>query len=84
MLSNLNNMIQNETKLLNVIHAGFEILATPAMKSCIFWGNMPYSPMKLNRCFRGKYRLYLQGRRISLAPKKTSSNERELSLPLAR
>jgi hypothetical protein len=31
----------------------------------IFWNTTPCSPLKVNRCFGGKYRLHLQGRRIS-------------------
>jgi hypothetical protein len=37
------------------------------MKSTILWDITPCSPLKFNRRFGGKYRLYLRGRRISRA-----------------
>jgi hypothetical protein len=37
------------------------------MKSTLFWDIMPCSPLKVNRCFWGTYRLHLEGRRISQA-----------------
>jgi hypothetical protein len=36
-------------------------------KSTIIWDITPCSPLKVNQCFRGTYRLHLQGRRISQA-----------------
>jgi hypothetical protein len=36
-------------------------------KSTIFWNITPCSPLSVNRRFGGKYRLYLQGRKISWA-----------------
>jgi hypothetical protein len=45
--------------------AGFEVLTAMIMKSAIFWDITPCSPLKLNRRFGGKFRLHLQGRRIS-------------------
>jgi hypothetical protein len=35
------------------------------LKSSVFWDITPCSPLKVNRRFRGTYRLYLQGRRTS-------------------
>jgi uncharacterized protein YjiK len=48
-------------------HVGFEVLTAVVMKSTIFWDIKPCSPLKVNRFFGGKYRLHLQGRRISEA-----------------
>jgi hypothetical protein len=31
------------------------------MKSSVFWGIIPYSPLKVSRRFGGTYRLHLQG-----------------------
>jgi hypothetical protein len=42
------------------------------MNSCIFWDITPYSQLKVNPSFGGKYRLHLQGRRIN-----QSRNQRE-------
>jgi hypothetical protein len=36
-------------------------------KSSIFWDMTPCSPLELNWCFRGTYRLHLRGKRISQA-----------------
>jgi hypothetical protein len=44
-------------------------------KSTIFWDITPCNLLKVNRRFRGTYRLYLQGRRISRA-----RNQREIRL----
>jgi hypothetical protein len=41
-----------------------------SMKNSIFWDITPCIPLKFNRCFGGKYRLHLQGRRISQARNK--------------
>jgi hypothetical protein len=38
-----------------------------AEKSTIFWDIIPCGPLKVNWCFRGTYRLHLQGQRISQA-----------------
>jgi hypothetical protein len=44
-------------------YVGFQVLTAVVMKSSIFWDIMPYSPLKVNRRFRGTRRLHLQGRR---------------------
>jgi hypothetical protein len=44
---------------------GFEVLTVVVMKSSIFWDIMLCSWLKVNRHFRGTYRLHLQGQRIS-------------------
>jgi hypothetical protein len=38
-----------------------------SLKSTIFWDITPCSPLKVNRCFGGTYRLHLQDRRIRRA-----------------
>jgi hypothetical protein len=43
-------------------YVGFEVLTEVVMKSAIFWVITPCSPLKINRRFRGTYRLHLQGR----------------------
>jgi hypothetical protein len=43
---------------------GFEVLTAVVMKGSIFWYIIPCGPLKVNRCFGGKYRLHLQSRRI--------------------
>jgi hypothetical protein len=48
-------------------YVGFEVLTAVFMKSTIFWDITPCSPLKDNGCFGGKYRLHLQGRKISTA-----------------
>jgi hypothetical protein len=51
------------------------------MKSSTFWCVMPYSPSKVNRRFRGKCRLDLQGLRVSqMRNQHEASNEVEFSL----
>jgi hypothetical protein len=45
---------------------GFEVVTVVVMKDTIFWDITPCSPLKVNRSFGGKYRLHLQGRKISL------------------
>jgi hypothetical protein len=42
---------------------GFEVLTAVVIKSTIFWGITPCSPLKVNRRFGGTYRLHLQSRR---------------------
>jgi hypothetical protein len=44
---------------------GYEIFTAVAMKSSVFWDVTPYSPLKVNWRFRGRYRLHSEGRRIS-------------------
>jgi hypothetical protein len=39
------------------------------LKSTIFWDIMPHSPLSVNRCFGGTYRLQLQGRKNKLSKK---------------
>jgi hypothetical protein len=47
---------------------GFEIVTAVVMKSTIFWDKTPCSRLKFNRLHGGgKYRLHLQGQRISRA-----------------
>jgi hypothetical protein len=41
---------------------GFEVLTVVIMKSSIFWDVTVCSRVKVNRRFRGTYRLYFQGR----------------------
>jgi hypothetical protein len=43
---------------------GIEVLTAVVMKSSIFWDITPCSPLKVNQCFGGTSRLYLQVRRI--------------------
>jgi hypothetical protein len=43
---------------------GFEVLTAVIIKS-LLWDIAPCGPLKINRRFRGTYRLYLQDRRIS-------------------
>jgi hypothetical protein len=43
----------------------FEALTAAVMKSSIFWDIMTRSPLKVNRSFRGTYRLHLQSRSVS-------------------
>jgi hypothetical protein len=50
-----------------VFLVGFDVLTAAVMKSTVFWYITPCSPMKVNERFRGTYRPYLQGRRISRA-----------------
>jgi hypothetical protein len=42
------------------------------MKSIVFWDMTPYSPLSVNRLFRGIYRLHLQGRRNKFSKKPLS------------
>jgi hypothetical protein len=46
---------------------GFEVLTAVVRKISIFWDVTPYIPANVKRCFRGKCRLHIQGRRISYA-----------------
>jgi hypothetical protein len=39
------------------------------MKNIIFWDITPCSPLSVNRCFGGTYRLHLQGRRNKFSKK---------------
>jgi hypothetical protein len=47
------------------INLRFEIFTAVVVKSTTFWDKLPYSPLKVNRCFGGINHLHLQGRRIS-------------------
>jgi hypothetical protein len=40
---------------LALIITDFEVLSAVAVKSTIFWGIMPCSPLKISWCFRGTY-----------------------------
>jgi hypothetical protein len=51
---------------------GFEVLTPVVINSTIFWNITPCSLLKVNGCFRGTYRLHLQGRRMI-----RSRNQRE-------
>jgi hypothetical protein len=42
------------------------------LKSIIFWDITPCSPLSVNRCFRGTYRLHLQGWRNKFSKKPAS------------
>jgi hypothetical protein len=53
-------------------------------KSSVFWDIMPYSPLKVNRSFRGTYRLHLQGWRISQSETNMKQVARFLCLPEIR
>jgi hypothetical protein len=44
---------------------GFEVLTALTMKSSVFWDITLTSPVKVNRRFRGTYRLSLRDRRVS-------------------
>jgi hypothetical protein len=54
---------------------GFEVLTAVFVKSYIFWDITPCSPLKVNRCSGGTYRLHLQCRRISRARIQRSSHQ---------
>jgi hypothetical protein len=41
----------------------FEVFTAVAMKNVVFW-DMALCRSCVNRCFRGTYRLHLQGRKI--------------------
>jgi hypothetical protein len=43
---------------------GFEILKALTMESSVFWIIRPSSPVKVNRLFRGTYRLHSHVRRV--------------------
>jgi hypothetical protein len=43
-------------------YLGFEVFTQVVMKNTVFWDIMPCSPLKVNRRFRGTYRLHFQGR----------------------
>jgi hypothetical protein len=43
------------------------------VKNTIFWDITPYSPLKANGHFEGKYRLHLLGQRISQARNQNES-----------
>jgi hypothetical protein len=50
---------------------GFEVLTALVIKSSIFWGLTPCSPLEVNRYFGGTFSLHLQRRKTG--PKKKSS-----------
>jgi hypothetical protein len=43
------------------VNVGFEVPTAVFMKSSVFWGTMPLSPVKVNRLFGGICLLHLQG-----------------------
>jgi hypothetical protein len=51
----------------NLYNVGFAVVTSVVLKSTVCWDIAPYSPLKDNRCFKGKYLLPLQGRRINHA-----------------
>jgi hypothetical protein len=54
--------IRNEHPPKQSQEAGFEVLRAVFMKSTIFWDITPYSLLKVNRHFGGKYLIQLHGR----------------------
>jgi hypothetical protein len=44
-----------------ITDVGFEVLTAVVIKSSVFWDITPYSLLKVNRRFRGTYRLDLPG-----------------------
>jgi hypothetical protein len=46
---------------------GFEVLTAVVMKSINFWDITPCSPLRVNQCFGGTYRLHLQGPRSNFS-----------------
>jgi hypothetical protein len=56
-----------EGKVKKIILIGSGVLAALIMKCYIFWNITPCIPLNINRRFRGTYRFYLQGRKISQA-----------------
>jgi hypothetical protein len=52
-----------------LFYVGFVVLTEVVMKSTIFWGITPYSPLSVNRHFGGTYRLHLHGRKNKLSRK---------------
>jgi hypothetical protein len=48
------------------LYVGFEVLTAVAMESSVFWGMTP-CPMEVSRRFGGKFRLHLEGLRLSQA-----------------
>jgi hypothetical protein len=48
---------------LNLFGIGHTLNRYMFLKSIIFWDMTRCSPLSINRCFGGTYRLYLQGRR---------------------
>jgi hypothetical protein len=56
-----------DNNLHSLTYVEFEVLRAVVIKSTIFWDITPCSPLKVNRCFGGTYRLLLQSRRISRA-----------------
>jgi hypothetical protein len=59
--------IQKKNLTRNKLFIGFEVLKAVTTNSYIFWYITTCSPVKINRCVRGTYRLHLQGRRVSQA-----------------
>jgi hypothetical protein len=41
-----------------IFYVRFEVPTAVVMKSSILWDIKPYSPLKVNRCFGGTYRLH--------------------------
>jgi hypothetical protein len=47
------------------------------MKRSIFWDITPYNPLKFNRRFGVKFRLHLQGRKMSQVRKKRKAGSKQ-------
>jgi hypothetical protein len=60
---------------IHVIYVGFEVLTAVVMKNSIFWDMAPCGPLKVNRYLGGKWKLHLQGRRISKARNKQAGSK---------
>jgi hypothetical protein len=46
---------------------GFDVLRVVAMKSSVFFWDVMLCSQMVNQCFRGTYRLHLQGQGVSQA-----------------
>jgi hypothetical protein len=51
------------------LHVGLEVPTAVVLKSTIVWDITPWSPLRVNRRFRGTYRLHLQSRKNKLSKK---------------
>jgi hypothetical protein len=66
-VNNLGDLDVGMTTVLGYVR--LEVLTAMVMKSSIFLGKTPCSPLKVNRLFGETYRLHFGGRRISQARK---------------
>jgi hypothetical protein len=60
----------------------FEVFTEVVIKSTVFWNITLCSPLNVNRRFGGKYRLHIQGRRISRARNQRESRWQAYSCTL--